>query len=126
MVNEYRDSINLGKIEVSRKDLKLSRDGTYKFSIEDFREIESSIESGWRFPTENEFKYIHSISKDLEGLDLGRNCDYWINGKSKPHPIFNNSPYWELHPCAMIVGNNIEFEYSSSGQSLRIRLVKDL
>lgn len=125
MVNEYRDRINLGKIEVSRRDLNLTRDGTYKFSIDDFREIESSIESGWRFPTENEFKYIHSISEDLEVLDLGRNCDYWIYGKSKPHPI-NNTSYWELYPCAMIIGNKIEFEYSSSGQNLRIRLVKDL
>ena len=116
MVNEYKDSINLGKIEVSRKDLKLSGDGTYMFNIEGFKEIESITESGWRFPTEEEFEYIHSISKDLEGLKLGRNCDYWIYGKSN----------WELYPCAMIVGNNIEFEYTSSGQNLRIRLVKDL
>ena len=125
MVNEYKDSINLGKIEVSRKDLKLSGDGTYMFNIEGFKEIESITESGWRFPTEEEFEYIHSISKDLEGLNLGRNCDYWIYGKSKPHPVVD-SPSWELYPCAMIVGNNIEFEYSSSGQNLRIRLVRDL
>ena len=125
MVNEYKDSISLGKIEVSRKDLRLTEDNTHKFSIQRFREIEGQIEDGWRFPTEEEFEYIHSISEDLEGLDLGRNSDYWIYGKPKPHPI-NNTPYWELYPCAMIVGNNIEFEYSSSGQNLKIRLVKDL
>ena len=36
MVNEYRNSINLGRIKVSRNDLKLT-DGTYKFSIRDFK-----------------------------------------------------------------------------------------
>ena len=45
MVNEYKDSINLGRIKVSRKDLKLT-DGTYKFSIRDFKEIKDYIENG--------------------------------------------------------------------------------
>lgn len=123
-LNEYRDSINLGRIEMSRNDLILT-DGRYRFSIEDYKEIKDHIEDGWRFPTEEEFKYIHSTYKDLEIFKIGRNSDYWIYGKSKPHPI-NNSPYWELYPCAMIFGDNIEFEYSSSGQNLRIRLIKDL
>ena len=43
MVNEYRNSINIGKIEVSRNDLKLT-DGTYKFSIREFNEIKELFE----------------------------------------------------------------------------------
>lgn len=79
MVNEYKDSINLGRIKVSRRDLKLT-DGTYKFSIRDFKEIKDYIENGWRFPTKKEFKYIHSIWMDLDGLGPSRNSDYWLYG----------------------------------------------
>lgn len=123
MVNEYRDSINLGKIEVSRRDLKLSGDGTYKFSIEGFREIESAIESGWRLPTKEEFKYIHSIWKDLDGLSLASNSDYWIYGEPVDHPY---NPVWELYPSVGVSVLTLDFVMSIKDQSLRIRLVKDL
>lgn len=123
MVNEYRDSINLGKIEVSRRDLKLSGDGTYKFSIEGFRGIESAIESGWRLPTKEEFTYIHSIWKDLDGLNLAINSDYWIYGEPVDHPY---NPVWELYPSVGVSVLTLDFVMSIKDQSLRIRLVKDL
>jgi hypothetical protein len=119
MVNEYKDSINLGRIKVSRKDLKLT-DGTYKFSIRDFKEIKDYIENGWRFPTKKEFKYIHSIWMDLDGLGASRNSDYWLYGEPMPHPIK------ELYPCVIMNGNNTEFVNISNMETLRIRLVKDI
>jgi hypothetical protein len=124
MVNEYKDSINLGRIKVSRKDLKLT-DGTYKFSIRDFKEIKDYIENGWRFPTKKEFKYIHSIWMDLDGLGASRNSDYWLYGEPIPHPI-NDGSLWELYPCVIMNGNNTEFANMANGETLRIRLVKDL
>jgi hypothetical protein len=124
MVNEYRNSINLGKIEVSRNDLKLT-DGTYKFSIRDFEEIKDHIEEGWRFPKEEEFIYIHSIWLRLDGLGLARNSDYWIYGEPIPHPIHDN-PIWELYPCSVMNGNSLSFRESPFMLELRIRLVKDL
>jgi hypothetical protein len=124
MVNEYRNSINLGRIKVSRNDLKLT-DGTYKFSIRDFKEIKEHIENGWRFPTKKEFKYIHSIWMDLDGLGASRNSDYWLYGEPITHPI-NNGPLWELYPCVIMNGNNTEFVNMANGEALRIRLVKDI
>jgi hypothetical protein len=124
MVNEYKDSINLGKIEVSRNDIKLT-DGTYKFSINDFKEINNHIEEGWRFPTEEEFRYIHSIWKDLDGLGLARNSDYWIYGEAIPHPI-HSDPIWKLYPCAIMNRDSLEFRESPFMLGLRIRLVRDL
>ena len=125
MVNEYKDSINLGKIEVSRKDLRLTEDNTHKFSIERFREIEGQIEDGWRFPTEEEFKYIHSICEDLDVLGLARNSDYWIYGEAIPHPI-HSDPIWQLYPCAIMNRDSLEFRESPFMLGLRIRLVRDL
>ena len=125
MVNEYKDSINLGKIEVSRKDLRLTEDNTHKFSIERFREIEGQIEDGWRFPTEEEFRYIHSIWKKLGVLNLATYSDYWIYGEPKPHPVID-SPSWELYPSVSINSENLGFEDSTFSLSLRIRLVRDL
>jgi hypothetical protein len=124
MVNEYRNSINLGRIEVSRNDLKL-RNGTYRFNIREFKEIKNHIEEGWRFPTKKEFTYIHSIWKDLDGLGLARNSDYWIYGGPIPHPI-NNGPLWELYPSAIMNGYILEFYDMSNAENLRIRLVKDI
>ena len=129
MVNEYRNSINLGKIEVSRNDLKLT-DGTYKFSIREFNEIKDLIDNEWgfpewRFPTKKEFEYIHSIWIDLDGLGLARNSDYWIYGGPIPHPI-NDGPLWELYPSAIMNGNILEFYDMSNAETLRIRLVKDI
>ena len=124
MVNEYRNSINLGKIEVSRNDLKLT-DGTYKFSIREFNEIKDFIDNEWRFPTKKEFTYIHSIWKDLDGLGLARNSDYWIYGGPIPHPI-NDGPLWELYPSAIMNGSILEFYDMSNAETLRIRLVKDI
>lgn len=124
MVNEYMDSINLGRIKVSRNDLKLT-DGTYKFSIRDFKEIKDHIENGWRFPTKKEFAYIHSIWMYLDGLSPSRNSDYWLYGEPMPHPI-NDGPLWELYPCVIMNGNNMEFVNMANGETLRIRLVKDL
>jgi hypothetical protein len=125
MVNEYKDSINLGKIEVSRKDLRLTEDNTHKFSIERFREIKVEIEDGWRFPTEEEFEYIHSICEDLDVLGLASNSDYWIYGEPRPHPILDN-PSWELYPCVNMYSRKLEFQESPFMMGLRIRLVKDL
>ena len=124
MVNEYRNSINLGGIEVSRNDLKLT-DGTYKFSIREFNEIKDFIDNEWRFQTKKEFTYIHSIWKDLDGLGLARNSDYWIYGGPIPHPI-NDGPLWELYPSAIMNGNILEFYDMSNAETLRIRLVKDI
>ena len=124
MVNEYMDSINLGGIGISRNDLKLT-DGTYKFSIGDFKEIEGHIENGWRFPTKIEFMYIHSIWEDLDGLGLSRNSDYWLYGEPIPHPIHNGSS-WELYPCVIMFLNNMDFVNMANTETLRIRLVKDL
>jgi hypothetical protein len=124
MVNEYRNSINIGKIEVSRNDLK-SRDGTYKFNIREFKEIKDYIGEGWRLPTKKEFKYIHSIWMDLDGLGLARNSDYWIYGEPMPHPI-NDGPLWELYPCVMMNGDHMEFVNMANAENLRIRLVKDI
>ena len=129
MVNEYRNSINIGKIEVSRNDLKLT-DGTYKFSIREFNEIKDFIDNEWgfpewRFPTKNEFEYIHSLWIDLDGLGLARNSDYWIYGGPIPHPI-NDGPLWELYPSAIMNGNILEFYDMSNAETLRIRLVKDI
>ena len=123
MVNEYRNSINLGRIKVSRNDLKLT-DGTYKFSIRDFKGIKDHIENGWRFPTKKEFKYIHSIWMDLDGLGLSRNSDYWIHGGPIPHPV-NDGPS-RSNPSAIMNGNILEFYDMSNAENLRIRLVKDL
>ena len=124
MVNEYRNSINIGKIEVSRNDLKL-RDGTYKLNIREFKEIKDYIEEGWRFPTKKEFTYIHSVWEDLDGLRLARNADYWLYGGPYPHPM-SNSPLWELYPCVMMNGDNMEFVNITNAENLRIRLVKDI
>ena len=124
MVNEYRNSINIGKIEVSRNDLKLT-DGTYKFSIREFNEIKDFIDNEWRFPTKKEFEYIHSIWIDLDGLGLARNSDYWIYGGPIPHPI-NDGPLYELYPSAIMNGNILEFYDMSNAETLKIRLVKDI
>ena len=124
MVNEYRNSINIGKIEVSRNDLKLT-DGTYKFSIREFNEIKDFIDNEWRFPTKKEFEYIHSIWIDLDGLGLARNSDYWIYGGPIPHPI-NDGPLYELYPSAIMNGNILEFYDMSNAETIRIRLVKDI
>jgi hypothetical protein len=129
MVNEYKDSIKLGKIEVSRKDLRLTEDNTYRFSIGRFKEIEGQIEEGWRFPTEEEFRYIHSVWEDLDVLGLARNSEYWIYGKPKPHPVLHsepNSSSWELYPSVSLYRYKLEFEESTFMISLRIRLVRDL
>jgi hypothetical protein len=124
MVNEYRNSINLGRIKVSRNDLKLT-DGTYKFSIEAFNEAKEDIESGWRLPTREEFRYIHSISYSLNGLGLARNGDYWLYGGPKPRPGLPG-PLWDLYPCVEMTGDRMYFVDFANTKKLRIRLVKDL
>jgi len=125
MVNEYRNSINLGRIKVSRNDLKLT-DGTYKFSIEAFNEAKEDIESGWRLPTREEFRYIHSISYSLNGLGLARNGDYWLYGGPKPRPGLPG-PLWDLYPGGRnITGDRMYFVDFANTKKLRIRLVKDL
>ena len=62
---------------------------------------------------------------DLDGLGASRNSDYWLYGEPIPHPI-NDGSLWELYPCVIMNGNNTEFANTANGETLKIRLVKDL
>jgi hypothetical protein len=111
-------------ISIIHNDLKLTN-GYYRFNIEDFNEAKEDIESGWRLPTREEFRYIHSISYSLNGLGLARNGDYWLYGGPKPHPA-NPRRAWDLYPCVEMTGDRMYFDDFANTQKLRIRLVRDL
>lgn len=122
---EYRNSVNLGKIEVSTNDLKLT-DGTYKFTRDQYDDMKNFIESGWRLPTKEEFGYIHSLFVNLGILRLVQSGDYWLYGESIPHPVNTEDRQWDLFPCVFMWSDGCEYAGNWKGEKLRIRLVKDL